>query len=245
MRSRALSKQPSDWETASQSFKKELWNDLFSEAKVMEISNVLDPKRPVDIDELRLLLAYAGKRAVQTFRSVGGPAPDAKKKHWANRLIKDAKRLKNTIQNVDAHAMPLARVELREGKKVGRIVSASALVTAASTLEASLNEMLSLIEPIADRQTAEKSECEGADTFHALYLQEAVDRMTDVFVLLRGIDEVKRTTDKGGSRGEYPEFVRATALPLLSAYYPQFDRRKSKLDAQIQNAISRYRWRGR
>lgn len=242
---RALTKQPSDWETATRPFKRHLWNDLYSEEKVTEISKVFGRERPVGIHELRLLLTAAGDSAVKTFQLIGGPAPDGKKRDWADRVIKDAKRLKSTLQSVDAHAMPLARLEMREGKKIGRIVSASVMETAALALVRSVDELLALIEPIVDQQPARISKRDEAGTFHALYLQEAVDRMTDVFVFLRGIDEVKRTTDKGGSRGEYPDFIRATALPLLAVYYPQFDRKKSKLDAQIQDAITRYRWNGR
>lgn len=239
----ALAKPPSDWESASFPATKHLWNDVYTEGKVREIAKIIARENSRDLLSVRLLLAYAGNEAVKTFRFVGGPALEGKKRSWSVSAIRDAKRLQVTLRRSEALTSTHALVVERDDRRVASFVTASTMQAAISELLISVDKFITIAEP-ASRRRQKGGADEELATLHTVYLQEAVNRMTDVFVALRGLDAVRRIADEGGVRGEYPDFIRATSLPLLSAYYPGFVDRKSKLDAQIQNAVARYRGRG-
>lgn len=94
-----------------------------------------------------------------------------------------------------------ARLETRTDRKIGRVVPSTVTDAALKALVTSLDELVTLLEPIAEA-APRGSRADGAQTSHALYLQMAVDLMTDAYILLRGVDAVKRTTDGGAVRGE-------------------------------------------
>ena len=242
---RALAKPPSDWESAVYPAGKHLWTDVFNETYVKEIAKVVGQERADEVHDLRLLLVFAADDVVKSFRLIGGPAAPGQKRDWAEKVIQDGKRLRISLQDAGGSASASVRRLPGVGKTVRQLVPGSAVEAAASKVVASIDELLALIEPAANRRISKATAAEGNPTNHALYLQEAVDRMTDVFVCVCGIEAVSRISDEGGTRGRYAEFVRATALPLLRAYYPGFSRQRSKLDSQIQTAVARFRGRRR
>lgn len=198
--------------------------------------------------DLRLLLAYAAAEACKTFRFVGGgPTSIGKKRQWASRTIKDAKRLRITLEAGAAHFHTSVHTLQRDGKKVGRIVPASIVKRTVDALVEALDEVVKLVELAANqRPDAVKTLGEkGGPTAHSTYVQTVVDLMTDVFISVRGLDNVKRTVDSEGVRGDYPNFIKLTATPVLLSYYPGFKKHSHNLDRQITDTVARYHGRTR
>lgn len=245
---RALEKQPSDWEGTKDTYPagKNPWLDLYPDTKAAEIGKIIGLRARHEILNLRLLLAHAADQVLKDYRLIGGPAPNGKKRCWAARAVTDAKRFRTTLRNGEGVLSTDVHGAERDGKKVVRIVPSSVVETSVAGLIAAIDEFIKLTEPAANRPLVVKT-LSGArePTSHSIYLRIAVDRVTEAFIHLRGIEPVKRASGEGGVYGEYPDFCRSAADPILSSYYPGYERRRSNLDGQIQDAAARYHGRKR
>jgi hypothetical protein len=242
-----LKKRPSDWEGTKDAYPpgKNPWLDLYPEKKAAEIGRVIGLTRADDFCDLRLLLAHAADEARKTFRLIGGPASDGKRRQWAARAVADAKRFRITLLKAGDRSSTDVQWAKHDSRKVVRIVPSSVVETSVAGLVAAIDEFIKLAEPAAKQPVVRILSGAREPTSHSIYLQSTVDLVTEVFIHFRGLEPVKRVTDNEGVRGEYPEFCRLAADPILSSYYTGYERRCSQLDGQIQDAVARYNRRKR
>lgn len=182
-------------------------------------------------------LAATAEYLLSVFNFVGGAATPAQKHAWATKIDVLSRRLMAGLDDSDDH---LSSVVLRSGKdKSSRFVPASELRRRVQSVETAVSALLELVQSVS-----EATRNEGAATSHAETMQLVVNGMTEVFIDFRGIERVKRTATSNHIDGEFPEFVRASARPILAAYYSKFSKDPTKfgnLNRQIQTAVSVYR----
>lgn len=213
------------------------WTDLYTEKLTLDIGKIIRLEQPDQLRDLRLMLAYACEDCFKTFRFVGGAASEGKKRTWREKAIKDAKRLKVTLnKSEDNHA---AFVQ----KTSRRVFPNSVTTNLTEKLLNNLEEFISLAEDTAKESANSKSPPaveEQSKTQHSQYLQYVVDQMTAVFIHFRSAKAVKRSNDGKETYGEFPEFVRTASIPALTVFYNGFaeDRnRYENLNVQIQEAV--------
>lgn len=213
------------------------WSEIYSQNAVAEIAQTIRLESPTDIEELRLQLAATAEYLLSVFDFVGGAATPAQKYAWAAKTDDLSRRLMAVLADSDDL---LSSVVIRSGKrKSSRFVPASEMRLRVQEADAAVSNLLELVQAV--RGTPKDV---GVATAHAETMQAVVNGMTEVFIDIRGLEHVKRSASEGKIDGEFPEFIRASARPLLAAYYSKFVKDPAKLEnlnRQIQRAVSDYR----
>lgn len=213
------------------------FSEIYSRDAVVTIADTIRLEAPVDLDSLRLQLAATAEYLLSVFDFVGGAATPAQKHAWAAKIDDLSRRLMTGLVGSDDL---LSSVVIRPEKgQPSRFVPASEMRKRVQETEVALSNLLELVRAVSD----EPKEI-GVATGHSETMQVVVNGMTEVFIEFRGLEHVKRSASEGNIDGEYPEFVRASARPLLAAYYSKFAKAPKKLEnlnRQIQRAVSDYR----
>lgn len=216
------------------------WSEIYSQNAVIEIARTIPLESPTDIEELRLQLAATAEYLLSVFDFVGGAATQAQKYAWAVKTDDLSRRLMAVLADSDDL---LSSVVIRSGKRKSfRFVPASEMRLRVQEANAAMSNLLELVQAV--RGTPKGV---GVATSHAETMQAVVNGMTEIFIDIRGLENVKRSASGGHIDGEYPEFIRASARPLLAAYYSKFAKDPTKLEnlnRQIQRAVSDYRLDG-
>lgn len=213
------------------------WSEIYSQNAVAEIAQTIRLESPTDIEELRLQLAATAEYLLSVFDFVGGAATPAQKYAWAAKVDDLSRRLMAVLASSDDL---LSSVVIRSGKgKSSRFVPAAAMRQRVQEADAAVSNLLELVQAVSGTPRDV-----GVATAHAETIQAVVNGMTEVFIDIRGLEHVKRSASEGKIDGEFPEFIRASARPLLAAYYSKFVKDPTKLESlnrQIQTAVSDYR----
>ena len=213
------------------------WSEIYNHDAVLKIAETIWLESSADIDALRLQLAATGEYLLSVFDFVGGAATPAQKHSWAAKVDDLSQRLMTALADSDDL---LSSVVVRPEKgHSSRFVPASEMRKRVQETEAAVSDLRELVRAVRDEPKAN-----GVPTGHAETMQAVVNGMTEVFIEFRGLEHVKRSASEGKIDGEYPEFVRASARPLLTAYYSKFAKASKKfenLNRQIQRAVSNYR----
>lgn len=241
---RSLEKRPESWVHSDSEFpeRKHPWFDLYTDETTCRVGKIIDLSQQQDIQALRHLLACAAASAWREFQVIGGPAAYTERKKWTDDAIQASKRLRQVLAKGDRSYSTTVHKNSGDPKRSRTLVLSSSMRRQSFQLMQQLDEFIPLLEAV--KPVKEDLKDTKLKTLHMQYLQFVVDRMTDVFVHFRSVEVVKRISYDSGTHGEYPDFVRAAAIPTLEAFYPGFaenPRRPDKLDVQIQDAVSRYR----
>ncbi|GAA6180122.1 hypothetical protein NBRC116594_15600 [Shimia sp. NS0008-38b] len=214
------------------------WSEIYTNDAAVEIAKTIRLESPAQIEELRLQLAATAEYLLSVFDFVGGSATPAQKLAWAAKIDDLSRRLMAGLADSDDL---LSSVVVRIGKeKSSRFVPASEMRKRVKQTEATVSNLLELVQAVSG---APKDV--GAATAHAETMQAVVNGITEVFIDIRGLEHVKRSASEGKIDGEYPEFIREAARPLLAAYYSKFSKDSTNLEnlnRQIQRAVSDYRF---
>ena len=213
------------------------WCEIYTNDTAVEIAETIHLESPADIEELRLQLAATAEYLLSVFDFVGGASTPAQKNAWAAKTDDLSRRLLAVLADSDDL---LSSVVVCSGRgKSSRFVPASEMRKRIQETETAVSNLLELVQAVSG---APKDA--GSATAHAETMQAVVNGMTEVFIDFRGLEHVKRSASEGKIDGEYPEFIRASARPLLAAYYTRFAKDPTKLEnlnRQIQRAVSDYR----
>lgn len=213
------------------------WSEIYSQNAVAEIAQTISLESPADIEELRLQLAATAEYLLSVFDFVGGAATPAKKLAWAAKIDDLSRRLMAGLADSDDL---LSSVVVRPEKgQSSRFVPASEMRKRVEETENAVSNLLELVQTVSG-----VPKDVGSTTAHSETMQAVVNGMTEVFIDIRGLEHVKRSASYGHIDGEYPEFIRSSARPLLTAYYSKFAKDPTKLEnlnRQIQTAVSDYR----
>jgi hypothetical protein len=213
------------------------WSEIYTNDAAVEVAETIRLESPADIAALRLQLAATAEYLLSVFDFVGGAATPAQKYAWAVKVDDLSRRLVAVLADSDDL---LSSVVIRSGKrKSSRFVPASEMRLRVQEADAAVSNLLELIQAVSGTPKDV-----GAATAHAETMQAVVNGMTEVFIDIRGLEYVKRSASEGRIDGEFPEFIRASARPLLAAYYSKFVKDPTKLEnlnRQIQRAVSDYR----
>jgi hypothetical protein len=199
------------------------WSEIYSQNAVAEIAQTIRPQSPTDIEELRLQLAATAEYLLSVFDFVGGAATPTQKHAWAAKVDDLSRRLMAVLSDSDDL---LSSVVIRSGKgKSSRFVPASEMRLRVQEANAAMSNLLELVQAVSGTPKGT-----GEATAHAETMQAVVNGMTEIFIDFRGHENVKRSASGGHIDGEYPEFIRASARPLLTAYYSKFGKDPTKLE---------------
>ncbi len=213
------------------------WSDIYTNESAVEIAETIRLESSADVEELRLQLAATAEYLLSVFDFVGGAATQAQKYAWAAKTDDLSRRLMAVLADSDDL---LSSVVIRSGKrKSSRFVPASEMRLRVQEANAAMSNLLELVQAV--RGTPKGV---GEATAHAETMQAVVNGLTEIFIDIRGLENVKRSASEGKIDGEYPEFIRVSARPLLAAYYSKFAKDPTKLEnlnRQIQTAVSDYR----
>jgi len=213
------------------------WSEIYTQDVTVKIARTIGLEHPDSIDVLRLQLAATAEYLLSFFDFAGSPATPAQKHAWAERVAKLCHRLTSELGDSSDFLSPnVTRIEQSNSL---RFVPASEMRRRVQEAESALTALLEAVQQVSGEPRER-----GVATAHAETMQLTVNGVTEVFIHFRGIEHVKRTASSGHIDGEYPEFVRASARPILWAYYSKFARapeRLENLNKQIQEAVSAYR----
>lgn len=213
------------------------WSEIYTNDSAVEIAETLHLESPADIEELRLQLAATAEYLLSVFDFVGGAATQAQNYAWAAKADDLSRRLMAVLADSDDL---LSTVVIRSGKgKSSRFVPAAEMRQRVQEADAAVSNLVELVQAVSGTPKDV-----GVATAHAETMQAVVTGMTEVFIDIRGLEHVKRSASEGKIDGEFPEFIRASARPLLAAYYSKFVKDPTKLEnlnRQIQRAVSDYR----
>lgn len=212
------------------------WSEIYSPDAVSTIADTIRLQPPADLDSLRLQLAATAEYLLSVFDFVGGAATPAQKHAWAAKIDDLSRRLRTGL--ADSGDLLSSVVVGPEKGQSSRFVPASEMRKRVQETEVAVSNLLELVGAV--RNDPKET---GVATGHTETMQAVVNGMTEVFIDFRGLEHVKRSASEGKIDGEYPEFVRASARPLLAAYYSKFIKAPKKfenLDRQIQRAVSQF-----
>jgi len=213
------------------------WSEIYTNDAALEIAETIRLENPAGIEELRLQLAATAEYLLSVFDFVGGAATPAQKLAWAAKIDDLSRRLIAGLANSDDL---LSSVVVRPEKgQSSRFVPASEMRKRIEETETAVSNLLELVQAVSG-----VPKDVGSATAHSETMQAVVNGMTEVFIDIRSLEHVKRSASYGHIDGEYPEFIRASARPLLAAYYSKFAKDPTKLEnlnRQIQTAVSDYR----
>lgn len=213
------------------------WSEIFTEHATVEIAKTIELKNPDEIDTLRLQLAATAEYLLSFFDFAGGAATPAQKHVWARKVDNLCRRL--ILELAGSDNLLSTVVTTSEKANSLRFLPASEMRRRVHEAQSAASALLDLVQAVSDTPAED-----GAATAHAITMQLVVDGMTEVFIDLRGLEDVKRSASSRHIDGQYPEFIRASARPLLSACYSKLSnvpKRYENLNRQIQTAVKAYR----
>lgn len=211
------------------------WTELYTEQVSHDIAAKAAISDPAAIKKLRFQLAATAEHLTNSLGFVGGAATLSQKHKWADKLDVSLKKVVSQLDDATDH---LSSVCIKDKAGNMRFYPASVMRKRVDrTRDAILNlrQLLGAVE-----KSAEKIE---GGTNHAQTLQYVVDAMTEVFIDIVGIEQVKRTAFGSDIDGLFPEFIRTASRPFLAIHYPKSTESKrsvEKLNKQIQEAVVRY-----
>lgn len=240
----ALKKSPEEWEDSSKSKipkGKHPWHDLYSKETVVPIGAVIGIQDEEELQKLRLILASIAQDCHEMFQFVGGSAANSKKKAWVLKTHKNAKKLKHSLSSSEAL---FPTTSIITDKQTWKITPKSHLSNVMQQVGEGLDELIEILESGITSLSSEVNDKSEINTPQHDYLKYIVDGVTKAFIHFRGKPAVKRTVQSGFVDGEYPEFVRSAALPILKTHLYEYVENadgQPKLNAQIQRAIKAYK----
>ncbi|SPF78148.1 hypothetical protein [Pseudoprimorskyibacter insulae] len=213
------------------------WSEIYTDDAALKIAGTLRLENPADITALRLQLAATAEYLLSVFNFAGGASTPAQKYAWAAKIDTTSRRLLAELAESDDL---LSSVVVRFGRDNSpRFVPASEMRQRVHEARNAVSALQELVQAVSATPKED-----GVATAYAETIQMTVDGMTEVFIAFRGIENVKRSASSGHIDGEFPEFIRASAHPLLAAYFSKFSKdakRFENLNRQIQTAVAAYR----
>ncbi|WP_243614830.1 hypothetical protein [Shimia aestuarii] len=214
------------------------WTELYTEQACKSIAGAVAIDDPDTIRRLRFQLAATAEYLTQAFGFVGGAMTLSQKHKWAGEL--DI-LLRKTIRKLGESTDNLSTVSIQDYEGKTKVYPASEMRKRVGRTQDAIADLRLLLGAVEESTV----KIEGG-TNHAQTLQLVVDAMTEVFIDVVGVEHVKRTAFEKEIDGLFPEFIREAAKPLLAVHYPKSTASKrnvEKLNAQIQEAVSRYSYR--
>ncbi|MGB0661273.1 MAG: hypothetical protein ACPGNV_14000 [Mangrovicoccus sp.] len=215
------------------------WAELYTEQVCQEIAATVAISDPDTIQRLRFQLAATAEYLTVALGFVGGAATLSQKHVWADELDIFLGRVLAQLDEATDH---LSTVSIKDNEGKPRVYPASEMRRRVQRTRVAISDLRQLLGAV--EKSTEKIE---GGTNHAQTLQLVVDAMTEVFIDIVGIEDVKRTAFEKDIDGLFPDFIREAAKPFLAVYYPKSTvskRSVEKLNAQIQEAVARYSQRG-
>lgn len=213
------------------------WSEIYTDDVALKIAETLRLENAADITALRLQLAATAEYLLSVFNFAGGAATPAQKHAWATKIDTTSRRLLTELAESDDL---LSSVVMRSGRnKTSRFVPASEMRHRVHEARNAVSALQELVQAVS----ATPKEA-GVPTAYAETVQLTVDGMTEVFIAFKGIENVKRSASSDHIDGQFPEFIRASARPLLAACISKFSKdakRLENLNRQIQAAVAAYR----
>lgn len=211
------------------------WTELYTEQVCQEIAATVAISDPDTFQRLRFQLAATAEYLTASFGFVGGAATLTQKHIWADKLDISLRRILAQLDDATDH---LSTVLIKGDGDKAMVHPASEMRRRVERTRDAITD-LRIVLGAVEKPT---EDVEGG-TNHAQTLQLVVDAMTEVFIDIVGLKEVKRTAFEKDIDGLFPDFIREAAKPFLAVHYPKLKASKrsvEKLNAQIQEAVARY-----
>lgn len=196
------------------------WSEIYTDDVALEIAETLRLENRADITALRLQLAATAEYLLSVFNFAGGAATPAQKHAWATKIDTASRRLLAELAESDDL---YSSVDVRSGQnKTSYFIPASEM---RQRVHEARNSLLALQELVQAVSTTPKED--GVATAYAETVQLTVDGMTEVFIHFGGMENVKRSVSSGHIDGQFPEFIRKSARPLLAGCTSKFSKMQS------------------
>lgn len=146
--------------------------------------------------------------------------------------------LGRAISRLDKSTDNLSTVSIKDNEGKSRVYPASEMRRRVQRTRDAISDLRHVLGAVEN--SSEKIE---GGTNHVQTLQLIVDALTEVFIDLVGIENVKRTAFEKDIDGMFPDFIREAARPFLAVHYPKSmtsKRSVKNLNSQIQEAVARY-----